>query len=155
MSNNENRQKPQLPLETQILSIRVELQAANEETTPAFLHTIGREIVKTLESNGYTLRPVYTGKRGGPLLVEVVQQLSLMVEQAWASRATAEELFSDGAAVLTICGAALPIMHHLCRVHEQEASRDEEQAQPIDIAVEIDGARITMEARDLAQTDAA
>jgi len=45
--------------------ITLELMADEEEGNPALITAIGRETATTLQRDGSTLRPVYTGQRGG------------------------------------------------------------------------------------------
>ena len=131
--------------------ITMELVADEEEGDPALITAIGRETATTLQRDGSTLRPIYTGQRGGPFIVEVVQA----VEQVWSNRAAIEEGLNDLSALVTIFSAALPIIKRLCHAHKQQVGKDESLAHPVKISIEIDGALLVVEAADVAQAAAA
>ncbi len=123
-----------------VVVITLELVADEEEVDPALITAIGRETATTLQHDGSTLRPVYTGQRGGPFIVEVVQAVEQAAVQVWSNRAAIEEGLNDLSALVTIFSAALPIIK---RLH------------PVKISIEIDGTRLAVEAADLAQAAAA
>src|SRR5260221_11118416 len=52
-----------------VVVITLELVADEEEGDPALITAIGRETATTLQHDGSTLRPVYTGQRGGLFVV--------------------------------------------------------------------------------------
>ena len=138
-----------------VVVITLELVADEEEGDPALITAIGRETATTLQHDGSTLRPVYTGQRGGPFIVEVVQAVEQAAVQVWSNRAAIEEGLNDLSALVTIFSAALPIIKRLCHAHEQQVGKDESLAHPVKISIEIDGARLAVEAADLAQAAAA
>jgi hypothetical protein len=142
---------------TEPLVITLELVPDEEEgdQDPAFVSALGRATTEVLQSDGYTLRPVYTGQRGGPFLVEVVTTISQVATQVWDNRATIEEVINDTGALITIFSFVIPIIRRLFHTHEQQIGKDESQAHPITIIVEVDGARIAVAAPDVTQADAA
>jgi hypothetical protein len=122
---------------------------------PAFVSELGHDTAEILQRDGYILRPVYTGQRGGPFLVEVVNTVSQAATQVWVNRATIEEFINDSAALIAIFSFAAPIIKRLFHVHEQQIGQGESRAHPITISIEIDGARIAVAASDVTQADAA
>lgn len=139
------------------LAIILELVASNDaEADPALISAIGRETVVSLQQDGYTWRPVYTGQRGGPFLVEVIHTLGETAASVWANRAGIEEALNDSSALVTIFGGVLAVIKRLSHSCEQKAGTDESQSHPpVKIEVEIDGAQISVEAPDVTQADAA
>ncbi len=137
------------------VAIILELVPDSEETSPAVVHETGRSLVESLQREGYDLRPVYTGTRGGPFLVEVANAITQAAAFVWANRATVEEVTNDTSALVTIMGAAIPLVRRVFHAHETQVGKDEEAIRPIKISVMIDGTPIEVEARDIAQADAA
>ena len=62
-----------------------------QNSDPALVDAVGRDTADALRSEGYTVQPVYTGTRGGPL-VETIAFLSQTFAAAWANK---EALISD------------------------------------------------------------
>jgi hypothetical protein len=142
---------------TEPLIITIELVSDEEDgdQDPALVSALGLDTAETLQRDGYILHPVYTGQRGGPFLVEVVNTVSQIATQVWANRATVEEIINESAALTTIFGFAIPIIKRLFHVHEQQVGQDESRAHPITISIEIDGVSIAVAASDVTQTNAA
>jgi len=92
---------------------------------------------------------------GGPFIVEVVQALEQAAVQVWSNRAAIEEGLNDLSALVTIFSAVLPIITRLCHAHEKQVGTDESLAHPVKISIEIDGARLAVEAVDLARATTA
>ncbi len=56
-----------------------------QNSDPALVDAVGRDTADALRSEGYTVQPVYTGIRGGPL-VETIAFLSQTLAAAWANK---------------------------------------------------------------------
>ncbi len=137
------------------MSIILELVPASDETNPALVNATGRAVVDSLQHDGYTLRPVYTAQRGGPFLVEVVNAITQAATFVWANRTSFEEALNDTSALVTIMSGAIPLIKRMVHAHEVQVGKDEEAIRPIKISLMIDGAQIEVEAKDIAQADAA
>ena len=61
------------------------------DSDPALVDAVGRDTAGALRSEGYTVQPVYTGTRGGPL-VEVITFLTQTASITWANK---EALIAD------------------------------------------------------------
>ena len=55
-------------------SLHITLELDGDD--PAFTNSIGLDVVTTLQDEGYSIEPVYTGQRGGGLLVEIGMTLA-------------------------------------------------------------------------------
>ena len=135
-------------------SLVLELEFVPEDehdADPIAVGEISRDVLAALEKNGYTVQPVYTGQRGGPLF-EVILFLTTMATDAWAQK---DIILADTSALVTIFGAVIPIAKHLLKAHEKRASRDNTEKSPIKITAEIDGVLISIEAPDMESADAA
>ena len=119
------------------------------DADPALVDAVGREAADALRTDGYTIEPVYTGTRGGGLLVDVVMPV---LATAWAQK---EVILADGSALVTIFTPVVLIAKKLHEAHEQRKGKDAAQQSPIKIAVEIDGATISIEAPDLEAAEGA
>lgn len=134
------------------------LPATPADNDPALLYAMLRDTVDALQHDGYEVTAPYTGQRGGELLIEISQvwtTLMTAVNYAWAHRAAAEELLNDGSALVTICVAAVPVIHKIRHAHEKRVGKEESTANPVKITLVIDGSPIQVESADLEQTEAA
>lgn len=89
------------------LVMTFELVADESESDPALVNAVGHDTVAALQQEGYTVRPVYTGQKGG-FLVEVVTTVTQLATIAWDHRAVAEEVIADLSGLVTIFSAVLP-----------------------------------------------
>ncbi len=138
-----------------IMSIMLELVPESDETSPALVNDIGRTVVDSLQREGYDLQPVYTGTRGGPFIVEVVNAITQAATFAWANHPTIEEVTGDTSALVTITTAAILLIRHVLQAYKAQVGNEEEALRPIKISLMIDGTLIEVEAQDVAQADAA
>ena len=134
--------------------ISLELVADENESDVALINAVGHDVVTALQSDGYTVRPLYTGQKGG-FLVEIVAVISQMATGAWDNRAVAEEIITDLSGLVTIFGAALPALKKMIHAHKQQVGKEESTARPMKITVELDGVPIVIETSDIASADAA
>jgi hypothetical protein len=141
--------------ESLVITLELVPDKEEDDQDPAFLSALGRDTAKILQRDGYILHSVYTGQRGGPFLVEVVTTASQVATQVWDNRAIIEEVINDSAALITIFSFVVPIIKRLFHIHERHVGKDESQAHPITIVVEVDRARIAVAAADVTQADAA
>ena len=114
----------------------------SHDADPALVDAVGRDTADALRNDGYTIEPVYTGTRGGGLLVNVVMP---MLATTWAQK---DIILADGSALVTIFTPIVLIARKLHEAHDQRKGKDAAQQSPIKITVEIDGAPISIEAPD-------
>ena len=96
-------EQPYRAEKAQSLSIILEIVPADvQDPDPAAVSAAGRSIVSNLEQEGYTIKPVYTGQRGGiELLFQVVLQTAQTVgADVWAQK--------DSIDLLSALSTALP-----------------------------------------------
>src|SRR5260221_8981025 len=145
---------PRSSATTDAMVITFELIADEAEGDPALINAVGRDTVTSIQRDGSIVRPVYTGQRGGPFIVEIIHAIEQAMVQLWTNRAAIEEGLKDISTLVTIFNAVLPLIKHLRHAHEHQVGKDESQAHPVKIAVEIDGAPLTVEASDVTEADA-
>lgn len=134
----------------QAIKLTLEVVPENHrDADPALVDAIGRDTADRLRNSGYTVVPVYTGRRGGNFLVEIVAPVLIAV---WANK---DVILADSSALVTIFTPVVLIAQHLFDAYKQQMGKDAEQQSRIKITIEIDGAPISVEAPDLATADAA
>ena len=136
------------------LVMTLELVADEGEGDPALVNAVGRDTVAALQQEGETVRPVYTGQKGG-LLVEVVTTVTQLAATGWDHRAVAEEVIADLSGLVTIFGVVLPKLKQMLHAHEQRVGKEESTSNPVKIVLEIDGVPFSIEPSDVMQDDAA
>ncbi len=136
------------------LVISLELVADENEGDVALMNAVGHDTVAALQLEGYTVRPLYTGQKGG-FLVEIVTVISQVATAVWDNRAVAEEIITDLSSLVTIFGTVLPALKHMIHAHKQQVGKEESTARPMKITVEIDGVPMIIETSDIALADAA
>ena len=115
-----------------------------QDADPALVDAVGRDVFDALRNDGYTIKPVYTGARGG-FLIDVFTT-------AWAQK---DIILADGSALITIFTPVVLIAKKLHEAHDRRKGKDVAQQSPIKIAVEVDGASISIEAPDLEAAEGA
>ena len=131
------------------LTITLELAPENShDADPALVSAVGRDTADALRNDGYTIKPVYTGQRGG-FLIDVVMPV---LTAAWTQK---DIILADGSGLVTIFTPVVLIARHLQEVHQQHVEKEAVQQSPIKITAEIDGAPIAIEAPDLETAEAA
>jgi hypothetical protein len=126
---------------------------------PAFTNSVGLDMVTTLQDEGYSIEPVYTGQRGG-LLVEIGMTLAQALMFVKDNHAAISEGIQDLGGLVGIFTGVAPLckqMLHATAKHTQTglATTGATAPVPIKITVEIDGHPISVEAADLEQAKAA
>ena len=120
------------------LVMTLELVTDESEGDPALVNAVGRDTVAALQQKGETVRPVYTGQKGG-FLVEVVTMVTQLAAAGWDHRAVAEEVIADLSGLVTIFAAVLPKLKQMLHAHEQRVGKEESTSNPMKIVLEIDG----------------
>ena len=113
-----------------------------QDADMALVSAVGRDTAEVLRNTGYTVKPIYTGQRGG-FLVDVVIPLLTAV---WTQK---EVILADMSALVGILSAAVSVVQHLRKAYEKRVGKGMLQQAPIKITAEIDGAPITIEVPDL------
>src|SRR5437016_5900768 len=98
------------------------------EVVPGDLHdsdlelviAVGRDTAKALLDDGYTIKPVYTGQRGG-FLIDIVMPL---LAAAWSQK---DVILADGSALVTIFTPVVLIAKYLHEAHERRVGKDSVQ----------------------------
>ena len=142
---------PEAPEE---LVMTLELVADEGEGDPALVNAVGRDTVAALQQEGDTVRPVYTGQKGG-FLVDVVTTVTQLAITAWDHRAVADEVIKDLSGLVTIFGVVLPKLKQMLHAHEQRVGKEESTSNPMKIVIEIDGVPFSIKPSDVMQDDAA
>ncbi len=106
-----------------------------QNSDPALVDAVGRDTADALRSEGYTVQPVYTGIRGGPL-VETIAFLSQTLAAAWANK---EALISDVSGLVTILTAAATVVSKARQAYEKRVGKDTAQLYPISFSLDING----------------
>jgi hypothetical protein len=136
------------------LVMTLELVADESEGDPALVNAVGRDTVAALQQEGDSVRPVYTGQKGG-FLVEVVMTVTQLATIAWDNRAVAGEVIADLSGLVTIFAAVLPKLKQMLHAHEQRMGKEESVNNPMKIVIEIDGVPFNIEPSVVKQDDAA
>jgi hypothetical protein len=139
-------------------SLRITLELDGDD--PAFTNSIGLDVVTTLQDEGYSIEPVYTGQRGSGLLVEIGMTLAQALTFIKDNHAAISEGIGDLGELVGIFAGVVPLckqMLHATAKHTQTglAPTGATTPVPIKITIEIDGHPISVEAADLEQAKAA
>src|SRR5438132_1108276 len=95
------------------LSITLEVISEDpNEAATAETYAVGRDTADALRNDGYTIQPVYTGRRGGFLVDVVFPMLTTMWDQK-------EVILADVSALITILTPVVRVVQHLRTAHEQ------------------------------------
>jgi hypothetical protein len=133
---------------TDHLAITLEIVSENPfDTDPAMVDELGRETADALRKDGYEIKPNYTGQRGGFNISVLIPFLSTI----WAQR---DIILADGSALVTIFTPVVLIIKYVQEVNDRHKGKEETPHSTIKIAVEIDGASISIEAPDLETAEA-
>lgn len=125
----------------QPISVELEFVPEDEQDAdPAAVGDVGRRVVAALQKDGYNVRPVYTGARGDFLFI---LPLLTFVGQAIAAN---KDLLVE------LLKSVQPVIEYLFKEREMQASPDNTQGY-VKVAVEIDGASVSVEAPDVASSE--
>lgn len=125
----------------QPLSVELEFVPEDErDADPAAVGDVGRRVVAALQKDGYNVQPVYTGKR-----FDLLFTLPLLM---WAGQAVAE----NKDLLVELLKSVQPVIEYLFKAHEKKVPPSNTQGQ-VKVAVEIDGAAVSVEAPDVASAE--
>ncbi|HEY6287185.1 MAG TPA: hypothetical protein VIX20_16085 [Ktedonobacteraceae bacterium] len=128
--------------------IKLTLEVVPEDplnSDPALVDAVGRDTADALRSEGYTVQPVYTDTRGGPL-VEIITFLAQVAANAWANK---EALIADVSGLVTILTAAATVVSKARQAYEKRVGKDTAQQYPISFTLDIDGMSIPFAVSDV------
>src|SRR5690348_15268574 len=80
---------------------------ADDDGDPALVNDVGRDTATTLQSDGYTVQPVYIGQKGG-VIVEITTTVIQLATMVWNNHATAAEVIADVSGLVTVFGTIVP-----------------------------------------------
>ena len=111
------------------------------DADPALISALGRDVADIFRAQGETVKPVYTGERGGEFLVEVTTLLTT----AWANK---EIILSDMSALVSILTPLVLATRSLRHAYEQRVGKPLAQQPPLAITIEVHGITMKVEATD-------
>ncbi len=122
--------------------------ADEREPDPAELTRVGQQIVGTLEREGWTVTPLYTGQRGGEVILQLVNQGLQIIETDVMAQQAAIGVLAN---LCTIIATLLPPVQHLFHIHQHPVTKPQAAAEaPLTITLTIDGASLTLTSADVA-----
>jgi hypothetical protein len=131
---------------TQLFTFTLEIQPEDtSDADPALASALGRDVADIFREQGETVRPVYTGERGGEFLVEITTLLT----RAWANK---EIILSDFSALVSILTPLVLASRSLWKAYERRVGKDLAQQKPLTITLDFHGTTLKVEA--MAQQDA-
>ena len=119
------------------------------DSDPALVDAVGYDTTSALRNEGYTVKPVYTGRRGSPL-VEIITFLSQALATAWESK---EILIADVSGLVAILTAATAVVSKVRKAYEKRVGRDTAQQYPISFTLEINGMSVPFSVADTASAE--
>lgn len=111
---------------------------------PALLSAIASETTSFFQERGETVHPVYTGQRGGELLLQIITS-------AWTNK---EIILSDLSALVGILTPVVLAAQHITNSYKKRVGKDTAQQHPITITVEVNGITMKVEAPDSTNAEA-
>ena len=130
-------------------TITLEIVSDNShDSDPALVDAVGRDAIDALSRDGFTIKPVYTGERGG----FIVDVLIPLLTTTWTNK---DIILGDGSALVTLITPIFTLIQHLRAAYEKRIGKDAFQQTPIKISVEISGVPISIEAPDLETAEGA
>lgn len=106
--------------------VQIQLIPENSEVDPADILEVSRNLTTSLQKAGYTVKPIYTGQKGGNLLLEAFAALTPILQ----SGLTNKEL------LLAMFKSCAPIVTHLVKQLEGK-EKDTPKPEPIKLRVEV------------------
>src|SRR5260370_15645585 len=113
----------------------------SKDADPTLISALGGDVAVKFRAQGETVKPVYTGERGGGFLVEVTTLLTT----AWANK---EIILSDMSALGSILTPLVLATRSLRHAYEQRVGKPLAQQPPLAITIEVHGITINLEATD-------
>jgi hypothetical protein len=135
---------------SQSITLTLEVVPENPlDSDPALVDAVGYDTTNALRNEGYTVKPVYTGRRGSPL-VEIITFLSQTLATAWANK---EILIADVSGLVTILTAAAAIVSKARQAYEKRVGKDTAQQYPISFTLDINGMLVPFAVSDAASAE--
>jgi hypothetical protein len=108
------------PSTSQLITLNLKVVPQDPlNSDPALVDAVVRDTAGALRSEGYTVQPVYTGKRGGPL-VEIITFLTQTASIAWANK----DLIAYVSGLVTILTAAATVIKKARQAYEKRVGKD-------------------------------
>jgi hypothetical protein len=124
------------------------------EADLALVAAVGRATVETLEGEGYTVKPVARGQRGGDFVMQVLALLEAVPADVWAHRELVERVMTDAGTLVGICTGVVPLLSRVFQAHKQQEVKQHVNHQPLKMTLEIDGHPVSVEAQDVEEAEA-
>ncbi len=114
---------------------------------PAAVSAVSREVVEDLRGEGYIIKPIATGQKGGlELLFQIVTTTLQTVGTEILAQKDVIGILSD---LCTIFGAASPLVLHLFRAQKKQPTKE----QGIKVSIRIDETEIEVSSSDVANDE--
>ncbi|WP_069802450.1 hypothetical protein [Thermogemmatispora onikobensis] len=123
----------------------------------ALLTALHHELATTLQQEGFLLQPpAATGQKGTPdFFIEAWLFLQQVAGTVWQHHAAIAEGLADLSALVTLFEKLLPVLKRLRERHARLVGQQASQERSLRWTIELHGARLTLEAADLEQAEAA
>lgn len=137
-------------MEQQIQPITITLEISAEDSNnpdPATLNEVALNTNRTLQQDGYTITPLYTGQRGG---LDLLFQIIISgVQTASAALWAQKDVVGLIGNLCTIFTSISPIVAHLFHLHGKQTEQDHD----IKVSIKIDDAEIAISSADIANDE--
>nr|BBH92093.1 hypothetical protein KTA_02920 [Thermogemmatispora argillosa] len=141
------------------LQVWLQLVPAPETTGAtdlALLTALQHELATELQREGFVLpAPAPTGQKGADLVTEAWLLVRQVAGAVWQHHAAIAEGLADLSALVTLFEKLLPVLKRLRERHARLVGPQASQEQPLSWTIELGEARLTLEAPDLDQVQAA
>src|SRR5207302_29206 len=98
------------------------------DSDPALLDAIGQSLAEALRQERHTVQPVYTGHRGGNIVIDICFALASFLSSVWIQK---EVILADGSEIVTILAAGVGLKHFLQKVYEKRVGKNVAVSSPI------------------------
>jgi hypothetical protein len=127
------------------ITIKLELVPQTPKSAdPAEVEALGREVAAALRQQGFTVKPAYTGEKGG-IVYDFITALTPWAQSAMTNKEILIALF----------GAAKPVLEYfLGKLKKQpQAQLAGTQTPNLKLSLELPNAKLELEGRDLDEVD--
>src|SRR5579864_5232643 len=111
------------------------LPADTNDADPALINAISTEVIALLREQGETVEPVYTGQRGGELLLQVMSAV-------WANK---DIILSDLGSLVTVLTPVVLIAQHIKHAYGKRVGQEAAEQHPVTVTLEIKGMMLVVE----------
>ncbi|WP_052889389.1 hypothetical protein [Thermogemmatispora carboxidivorans] len=141
----------------QVLFELVPAPGAEGAADLALLTALHHELATNLQQEGFVLYPpAPTGQKGTPdFFTEAWLILQQVAGAVWQRHAAIAEGLADLSALVTLFEKLLPVLKRLREHHARLVGQGVSQERALSWTIELQGARLTLEATDLEQAKAA